>query len=188
MEGALSLGEILGALSLTTDLGAGVPFEKGLRTCLVACGLAEALDVDLSDRRAVYFTALLRSLGCTAHASTFAEMFDDDVAVQRELKLFDLGDPAELSAQTRRFAGWAGTGRAEQLSERFRREGPAQGEALIKQVVSPVLWEDCMRNAAAAGATEFWECGPGAVLAGLARRTEKSWVVKSFAEFPEINV
>jgi [acyl-carrier-protein] S-malonyltransferase len=66
---------------------------------------------------------------------------------------------------------------------------PAQiREALIKQVVSPVLWEDCMRNAAAAGATEFWECGPGAVLAGLARRTEKSWVVKSFAEFPEINV
>ncbi len=66
---------------------------------------------------------------------------------------------------------------------------PAQiREALIKQVVSPVLWEDCMRNAAAAGASEFWECGPGAVLAGLARRTEKSWIVKSFAEFPEINV
>jgi [acyl-carrier-protein] S-malonyltransferase len=66
---------------------------------------------------------------------------------------------------------------------------PAQiREALIKQVVSPVLWEDCMRNAAAAGETEFWECGPGAVLAGLARRTEKSWIVKSFAEFPEINV
>ncbi len=58
--------------------------------------------------------------------------------------------------------------------------------ALVKQVVSPVLWEDCMRRAAAAGATEFWECGPGAVLAGLARRTEKSWVVKSFAEFGEV--
>jgi DNA-binding CsgD family transcriptional regulator len=132
VEGALSLGEILGALSLTTDLGAGVPFEKGLRTCLVACGLAEALDVAMGERRAVYFAALLRSLGCTAHASAFAEMFDDDVAVQRELKLFDLGDPAELSAQTARFAVWAGAGRAEQLSERFRREVPAQGEALSR--------------------------------------------------------
>ena len=60
--------------------------------------------------------------------------------------------------------------------------------ALIRQVVSPVLWEDCMRACAAAGATEFWECGPGAVLAGLARRTEKSWVVKSFAEFNELPV
>ena len=60
--------------------------------------------------------------------------------------------------------------------------------ALVRQVVSSVLWEDCMRACAAAGATEFWECGPGAVLAGLARRTEKSWVVKSFAEFNELPV
>ena len=59
-------------------------------------------------------------------------------------------------------------------------------EALIRQVVSSVLWEDCVRSAAAAGASIFWECGPGAVLAGLARRTEKSWLVKSFAEFAEV--
>ena len=58
--------------------------------------------------------------------------------------------------------------------------------ALVKQVVSPVLWEDCMRAAAAAGATEFWELGPGAVLAGLARRTDKSWKVTSFSEFTDI--
>jgi [acyl-carrier-protein] S-malonyltransferase len=59
-------------------------------------------------------------------------------------------------------------------------------EALVKQVVSSVLWEDCMRNAVASGATEFWECGPGAVLAGLAKRTDKSWVVKSFSESTDI--
>ena len=59
-------------------------------------------------------------------------------------------------------------------------------EALVRQVVSSVLWEDCMRACAAAGATVFWECGPGGVLAGLARRTDKAWVVKSFAEFADI--
>lgn len=59
-------------------------------------------------------------------------------------------------------------------------------EALVKQVVSSVLWEDCMRSAVAAGATEFWECGPGAVLAGLAKRTDKAWVVKSFAEASDL--
>jgi [acyl-carrier-protein] S-malonyltransferase len=58
--------------------------------------------------------------------------------------------------------------------------------ALVKQVVSPVLWEDCMRAAAAAGATEFWELGPGGVLAGLARRTDKAWVVKSLSEFSDV--
>jgi [acyl-carrier-protein] S-malonyltransferase len=60
--------------------------------------------------------------------------------------------------------------------------------ALIKQVVSSVLWEDCMRNAAAAGATEFWELGPGGVLAGLVRRTDKTWVVKSFSEFADLAI
>lgn len=58
--------------------------------------------------------------------------------------------------------------------------------ALVKQVVSSVLWEDCMRSAAIAGATEFWEFGPSGVLSGLARRTEKSWVVKSFSEFGDL--
>jgi [acyl-carrier-protein] S-malonyltransferase len=58
--------------------------------------------------------------------------------------------------------------------------------ALVRQVVSPVLWEDCMRSAAAAGATEFWELGPGAVLAGLARRTDKSWSVRSISEYADL--
>jgi [acyl-carrier-protein] S-malonyltransferase len=57
--------------------------------------------------------------------------------------------------------------------------------ALVKQVVSPVLWESCMRGAAGAGATEFWELGPGAVLAGLARRTNRDWPVRSFAEWAD---
>ena len=58
--------------------------------------------------------------------------------------------------------------------------------ALVRQVVSPVLWEDCMRSAGAAGAGEFWELGPGAVLAGLARRTEKAWKVRSFSEYADL--
>ncbi len=130
MEDAISLAELLGALSLTTDLGAGVPFEKGLRTCVVASAIAETLELDRAARRAVYFAALLRSLGCTAHASAFAEMFDDDVAVQRELKTLDFDDPEAMSAQTARLATWAGTKRAQELTARFTTEVPAQGAAL----------------------------------------------------------
>lgn len=58
--------------------------------------------------------------------------------------------------------------------------------ALERQVVSSVLWEDCMRSAASAGATQFLELGPGGVLAGLARRTEKAWSVTSLAEFADL--
>ena len=59
-------------------------------------------------------------------------------------------------------------------------------EALIRQIVSPVLWEDCVRAVVAAGATELWELGPGGVLAGLVRRTDKTWPVRSFAEFADL--
>jgi len=59
-------------------------------------------------------------------------------------------------------------------------------EALDRQIVSSVLWEACMREAVALGATHFYELGTGGVLAGLARRTEKSWPVKSFSEFDDL--
>jgi [acyl-carrier-protein] S-malonyltransferase len=60
-------------------------------------------------------------------------------------------------------------------------------EALVKQVVSSVLWEDCMRSAVAAGVTRFLELGPGGVLAGLAKRTDKAWTVNSVAEFADLS-
>jgi len=65
-------------------------------------------------------------------------------------------------------------------------EPAALREALVKQVVSSVLWEDCMRSAAAAGATEYWELGPGGILGGLAKRIDKTMVTKSFAEFSDL--
>lgn len=58
--------------------------------------------------------------------------------------------------------------------------------ALVRQVVSSVRWEACMREASALGATEFLELGPGGVLAGLARRTDRSWPVKSLSEFDDL--
>jgi HD-GYP domain-containing protein (c-di-GMP phosphodiesterase class II)/DNA-binding CsgD family transcriptional regulator len=132
LDRGLRLAEVLGALSLTTDLGAGVPFEKGLRTCLVGCGLAEAMELPLSERRSIYFAALLRSLGCTAHASTFAERFEDDVAVQRELKTLDPGNQAARAARTARFAEWAGAIHAKRLNAALERELAGHGRELSR--------------------------------------------------------
>ncbi len=64
--------------------------------------------------------------------------------------------------------------------------------ALVKQVVSSVLWEDCMRSAVAAGTAAqgvppaFLELGPGGVLAGLAKRTDKTWSVRSASEYADL--
>lgn len=58
--------------------------------------------------------------------------------------------------------------------------------ALVKQVVSSVLWEDCIVSAQAAGATAFLELGPGGVLAGHVKRTNKDWPVSSKSEYADL--
>ena len=47
-------------------------------------------------------------------------------------------------------------------------------EALIRQVSSPVRWEDVVKRLVAEGATTFVEMGPGTVLAGLVKKIEPS--------------
>jgi [acyl-carrier-protein] S-malonyltransferase len=44
-------------------------------------------------------------------------------------------------------------------------------DALARQAATPVRWADTLRAFAADGVTHIVECGPGTVLAGLARRT-----------------
>lgn len=45
---------------------------------------------------------------------------------------------------------------------------------LVQQIYSPVQWTQCMQAIVAQGAAAVVECGPGKVLAGLARRIDKS--------------
>jgi [acyl-carrier-protein] S-malonyltransferase len=47
-------------------------------------------------------------------------------------------------------------------------------EALVRQVSSPVRWEDVVRRLIADGATVFVELGPGAVLAGLIKKIDRN--------------
>lgn len=46
-------------------------------------------------------------------------------------------------------------------------------DLLVRQVVSPVLWEDSIRTMLAAGVDEFYEIGPGRVLKGLMKRIDR---------------
>ena len=45
---------------------------------------------------------------------------------------------------------------------------------LVQQVSSPVRWTECVQWMSLSGAHTFIECGPGKVLAGLIKRTDKS--------------
>jgi [acyl-carrier-protein] S-malonyltransferase len=60
-------------------------------------------------------------------------------------------------------------------------------DALVSQVVSSVRFEDCLRNQATEnGIGDFYECGPGKVLAGFAKRIDRELRVTSMSEFDDI--
>ena len=60
-------------------------------------------------------------------------------------------------------------------------------EMLVKQVVSSVRFEDNLRNMAAENSlSDFAECGPGKVLAGFAKRIDRSLNVSPYYEFDEL--
>jgi [acyl-carrier-protein] S-malonyltransferase len=46
-------------------------------------------------------------------------------------------------------------------------------QLLVRQVLSPVLWEQTVRNLMADGFDKFYEIGPGRVLAGLLKRVQR---------------
>ena len=47
-------------------------------------------------------------------------------------------------------------------------------EALVRQLYLPVQWTGCVQALAASGAAHLYECGPGKVLTGLAKRIDKA--------------
>src|SRR5690606_22736746 len=47
-------------------------------------------------------------------------------------------------------------------------------DALVRQLYLPVRWTGCVQALAGGGATHIAERGPGKVLAGLAKRSDKS--------------
>jgi [acyl-carrier-protein] S-malonyltransferase len=60
-----------------------------------------------------------------------------------------------------------------------KRDAASAIDALIRQVSSPVRWEQVVRRLIADGATTFVELGPGSVLAGLIKKIDRGVAVMS---------
>jgi [acyl-carrier-protein] S-malonyltransferase len=65
-------------------------------------------------------------------------------------------------------------------------KGSEVREALIRQVASPVRWEESILAMAALGVTRFVEVGPGRVLSGLVRKTVKGATISSVSDPAEV--
>jgi HD-GYP domain-containing protein (c-di-GMP phosphodiesterase class II) len=91
--------EVIGALSLATDLGIGVPLEHGLQSTLFAMRLCECLGVDGDTASQTYYACLLFYVGCTADAEIAADVFGDDAALTTQAM------PVRFGSRPERMAG-----------------------------------------------------------------------------------
>ena len=96
VEQPIRAAELVGALSLATDLGTGQPLEHALRTAVLAVRLGELAGASPAELADTYYVALLHASGCTSNSHEAAQLFEDDIAHRAAFFLVDPADPAQV--------------------------------------------------------------------------------------------
>jgi HD-GYP domain-containing protein (c-di-GMP phosphodiesterase class II) len=104
-EPPMRAAEVVGALSLATDLGTGQPLEHALRTAVLAVRLGEIAGASAQELADTYYVALLHASGCTSNGHEAAQLYGDDIAHRAAFFLIDPTNPAEVLAFYRAYVG-----------------------------------------------------------------------------------
>ena len=104
-ERPVRAAEVIGALSLATDLGTGQPLEHALRTAVLAVRLGERAGASAQELADTYYVALLHASGCTSNGHEATQLFGDDIAHRAAFFLIDPTNPAEVLAFYRAYVG-----------------------------------------------------------------------------------
>ncbi len=111
----LRLAELIGALSHALDMTEGQPPGHCVRCCWIGIHVGRALGLDRRAMPDLYYTLLLKDLGCSSNAARICALYlADDIAFKRGFKTVD----GSLSAALR-FV-FAQTGLESGLAERIR--------------------------------------------------------------------
>ena len=78
------VAELIGALSLATDLGLGQPQEHVLRQTMIARRLAAAAGCSEDDQDTVFYVSLLAWVGCISDSHELSKWFGDDIALRSD--------------------------------------------------------------------------------------------------------
>ncbi len=96
VERPIRAAELVGALSIATDLGTGQPLEHAVRTAVLAVRLGELAGASAEELADTYYVALLHASGCTSNGHEAAQLFGDDIAHRAAFYLVDPTNPAEV--------------------------------------------------------------------------------------------
>jgi HD-GYP domain-containing protein (c-di-GMP phosphodiesterase class II) len=97
--------ELVGALSLATDLGTGQPLEHALRTAVLAVRLGELAEASTQGLADTYYVALLHASGCTSNGHEATLLFGEDIEHRAAFFLIDPADPDQVLAFYRAHVG-----------------------------------------------------------------------------------
>ncbi|QPC86278.1 HD domain-containing protein [Mesorhizobium sp. NBSH29] len=111
----LSLHELIGSLSFALDMTEGQPQGHSIRCCWIGTQIGAAIGLNGIELSDLYFTLLMKDLGCSSNAARICELYlADDITFKRDFKTID----GSLSAALR-FV-FAKTGLEAGLSDRIR--------------------------------------------------------------------
>ena len=83
----LQLSQLLGALSHALDIAEGQPEGHCIRCCWIGMRIGEALGLRPRDLRDLYYTLLLKDLGCSSNAARLVAMYrSDDLTFKHDYK------------------------------------------------------------------------------------------------------
>jgi hypothetical protein len=96
MPERLRLADIIGGLSVVSDLGYGLPPEEAMRSCLIATGLARAMGLSDQDALVTFYTALLFHVGCSTFSHELSQIHGDEIAANSIAATTDFSDPRDI--------------------------------------------------------------------------------------------
>ena len=145
---ALKLSELMGALSHALDITEGQPEGHCVRCCWIGMHIGQQLDLPPAQLWELYYTLLLKDLGCSSNASRICELYlTDDLAFKRDFKWVDGSLPQVLRFVLRH------TGPASGLLERLKALGGILSNG--DEIANELTLTRCTRGAAIARQLRF---------------------------------
>ena len=131
----IRMAEVLGGLTLATDVASANQPEKALRTAILAVEIGRRHGIAETDLRDAYYVNLLRYLGCVGFAHEEAHIYGagDDIGTRYVMGMADAGD---MFGTARRIVGRIGAGGS--IGDRVRAVARllGDGEAVKKHAAS----------------------------------------------------
>ncbi len=95
--GALQLSQLIAALSHALDITEGQPKGHCVRCCWIGMHIGRAIGLDERALWELYYTLLLKDLGCSSNAARICELYlTDDLAFKHDFKRVGEGLPQVL--------------------------------------------------------------------------------------------